>query len=320
MPARDPHLTPPTAAARRASPAALVVVGSVLIAWSGIFVRLAELPATTSAFLRCSYAVPLLALLSWWWRRSGRSTPLDTRQWHWSIVAGVCFGADLVFWHVSIGAVGAGLATVLGNTQVVLFPLGAWLVWRERPTPRQLLVLPLLLVGIVFIAGVFGSDSYGSDPVLGAITGLLTGVAYAGFLLAMRAGAPDGGRTPVASLTIATTVAGLVAAVVGIVAGSFEPAPTWPAHGWMLLLAWGCQVLAWLLIAGSLTRVTAARVSLLLLVQPVTALLLGMLVLAEDPSLQQWIGALLVLGGVAFGSRTPRRRRALQDPSAAPAR
>lgn len=296
------------------------MLGTILIAWSGIFVRLADLPATTSAFLRCAYAVPLLALLSWWWRRSGRSTPLDARQWRWSIIAGICFGADLVFWHVSIGAVGAGLATVLGNTQVLLFPLGAWLVWRERPTGRQLLVLPLLLVGIVFIAGVFGSDSYGSDPVLGAITGLLTGVAYSGFLLAMRAGAPDGGRTPVASLTIATTVAGLVAAAVGVVAGSFDPAPSWPAHGWMLLLAWGSQVLAWLLIAGSLTRVAAARVSILLLIQPVTALLLGMVVLAEDPSLQQWIGALLVLGGVAFGSRTPRRRRPLQEPSAAPTR
>lgn len=282
----------------------------MLIAWSGIFVRLAGLPATTSAFLRCAYAVPPLALLAWWWVRSGRAQRLDARQWRWAAVAGISFGADLVLWHISIGAVGAGLATVLGNTQVFLFPLGAWLAWGERPSRRQLAVLPVLVLGIVLIAGVVGRDSFGSNPLLGAVTGVLTGVAYAGFLLAMRAGTARAGGTPVATLTVATAIAGIVAALAGVASGTFEPAPTWPAHGWMLLLAWGCQVLAWLLISGSLTRVSAARVSILLLVQPVTALVLGVIVLAEDPSAAQWIGALLVLAGVVVGSTASRARLA----------
>lgn len=296
-------------------PALLVVLGSVLIAWSGIFVRLADLPATTSAFLRCAYAVPPLALLAWWWVRSGRAEPLDARQWRWAIVAGVSFGADLVLWHVSIGAVGAGLATVLGNTQVFLFPLAAWLVWSERPTGRQLAVLPVLCVGIVLIAGVLGGESFGRDPVLGAVTGVLTGVAYAAFLVAMRGGTAKRGGTPVATLAVATTIAGVIAAVSGIVAGSFDPRPTWPEHGWMLLLALGCQVVAWLLISGSLTRVRAARVSILLLVQPVTALVLGVVVLGEDPSMEQWVGALLVLVGVVAGSAAPRPSVAAEPPA-----
>jgi drug/metabolite transporter (DMT)-like permease len=282
-------------------PALLVLVGSVLIAWSGIFVRLAHLPPTTSAFLRCAYAVPPLALLAWWWVRTGRAHRLTSRQWRWALFAGVSFGADLVLWHISIGAVGAGLATVLGNTQVFLFPLAAWLAWREQPTRRQLAVLPVLVVGIVLISGAIGGHSFGAHPALGAITGVLTGVAYAGFLVAMRAGAPEDG-TPIATLAVATFVAGLVAAACGLVAGNFDPSWSWPAHGWMLLLAWSCQVLAWLLISGSLRRVRAARVSILLLVQPVTALGLGVLVLAEAPSLAQWLGAALVLVGVLFGA------------------
>ena len=47
--------------------------------------------------------------------------------------AGVLFAADLTFWHHSIEAVGAGLATVLGNIQVVLVGLLAWVVLGERP-------------------------------------------------------------------------------------------------------------------------------------------------------------------------------------------
>lgn len=293
-----------TAPARSVNPTWLVVAGSLLIAWSGIFVRLAELPAATSAFYRCAYAVPPLVLLAWHWRRTGRAEALTARQWGWALLAGICFGADLVLWHVSIGAVGAGLATVLGNLQVVLFPFGAWLVWQEHPTRLQLAVLPVLVVGIVLISGIVGSAAFGDDPVLGAITGALTGVAYAGFLLAMRAGSPDSGGTPVATLTIATAVAAAFALVCALIAGTFDATPPWPAVGWMLLLAWGCQVIAWLLISGSLRRVRAARMSILLLVQPVTALVLGVLVLAEDPSPAQWAGSAIVLGGVLIAGRT----------------
>ncbi len=293
-----------------ATPVLAVVAGSVLIAWSGILVRLADLPPATAAFLRCAYAVPLLVALAWWWRRSGRAGAMTRRELRWAIFAGVSFGADLVLWHVAIGAVGAGLATVLGNTQVFLFPFAAWLVWREKPTRRQLAVLPALLVGIVLISGVVGSGAYGDDPLLGVITGLLTAVAYAGFLVGMRGASPARGRTPVAALAVATSVAALFSAASGALLGDFDPTPTWPAHGWMVLLAWACQVLAWLLISGSLAHVRAARVSILLLVQPLTALLLGVVVLSEDPSVAQWFGALALLVGVVVGGAGGREERA----------
>ena len=47
------------------------------------------------------------------------------------------FAADLTFWHYSIEAVGAGLATVLGNIQVVLVALLAWAVLGERPAAAR---------------------------------------------------------------------------------------------------------------------------------------------------------------------------------------
>ena len=45
--------------------------------------------------------------------------------------AGVFFAADLIFWHHAIEDVGAGLATVLGNLQVVIVPFAAWAVLRR---------------------------------------------------------------------------------------------------------------------------------------------------------------------------------------------
>jgi drug/metabolite transporter (DMT)-like permease len=79
--------------------------------------------------------------------------------------------------------VGAGLATVLGNVQVVLVPLAAWLLLSERPAGRIAAAVPIVLIGVVLISGVIGERAYGSDPGLGVLFGVLTAVAYAGFLL-----------------------------------------------------------------------------------------------------------------------------------------
>ena len=54
---------------------------------------------------------------------------------------------DLLFWHHAIEYVGAGLATVLGNLQVLIVGVVAWLVFGERPSRDTLLALPVVLVG-----------------------------------------------------------------------------------------------------------------------------------------------------------------------------
>ena len=71
------------------------------------------------------------------------------------------FAIDLILWHHSIGDVGAGLATVLANVQVVLVPLVAWavLIWfgvavvasLAVPLDWQRYYLPLILVAIVVL-------------------------------------------------------------------------------------------------------------------------------------------------------------------------
>ena len=114
---------------------------------------------------------------------------------------------DLVFWHHAIAAVGAGLATVLGNVQVVIVPLAAWAFLRERPAGRTLAAVPIVLFGVVLISGVIGAGAYGSNPALGVLFGVLTAVTYAGFLLVLRAGSSDL-RRPAGPLFYATLSGG----------------------------------------------------------------------------------------------------------------
>jgi drug/metabolite transporter (DMT)-like permease len=288
-------------------PLAAAVLGALIIAVSAILVRKANVEPSTAAFFRCAYALPPLALLGWLERR--RYGPRAAGQRRLALIAGFFFAADLILWHHAINAVGAGLATVLGNTQVVMVPLIAWLVLSERPSARVAAAVPVVLLGVVLISGVIGGGAFGNDPLLGVVFGLSTGVAYAGFLLILRRGNADH-RRPAGPLFDATASAAAFCLLIGFPLGELDLVPTLPAHAWLLLLALGVQVVGWLVISVSLPRLPAALTSVVLTIQPVGSVLLGILLLAEAPSSFQLLGTLCILAGLAIATlRRPDPRR-----------
>jgi drug/metabolite transporter (DMT)-like permease len=291
-------------------PAAVAVAGAVTIAFSAILVHLAQVSPSTAAIFRCAYALPVLGLLAWLEDR--RHGPRPLRERLLAVPAGVFFAADLIFWHHAIEDVGAGLATVLGNLQVVVVPFAAWAVLGERVQTRILLALPLVCSGVLLISGALESGAYGENPTRGVMYGLLTGLTYAGFILVLRQAGSDLRRTagPLFDTTLVSTV---VAVIAGVAVGEADLVPAWPAHGWLILLALSSQVLGWLLIAASLPRLPAALTSVTLTIQPVGSVLLGMVLLGEDPSALQLAGVACILAGLVSVAlrRVPQRARAV---------
>jgi len=270
-------------------------IGVVCISFSAILVRAAQVSPSTAAFFRAIYAIPFLAVV-WLWGR-GRDHR-DARSRWIAVAAGLVLALDLTVWHNSIEMVGAGLATVLANAQVIFVALAAWLVWRERPSTATLWIGPAVIAGLVLVSGLGRDDAYGSNPTLGVILGASTGIAYAAFLIVFRMAtrrhdAPPAG--PLLDATIGTAVGSLV---LGVMFGTVSFAPTWPAHGWLVLLAIVSQVVGWLLIATALPKLPALETSVLLLIQPVAALLWGRLFFAETMSWIQAGGVLIVIVGV----------------------
>jgi drug/metabolite transporter (DMT)-like permease len=276
-------------------PVLTAILGALTIAFSAIFVRLADVSPATAAVFRCAYALPPLALLAWYEQR--RYGPRAAGQAQLAWIAGAFFAADLVLWHHAIQEVGAGLATVLGNTQVVIVPIAALLFLRERPGARVAASVPLVLIGVVLISGVLGAEAYGRNPVLGVLFGLGTGLAYAGFLLVQRRANADH-RRPAGPLFDATLSAAVCSLLIGLPLGELDLVPTWPAHGWLVLLALSVQVLGWLLISISLPRLPAAVTSVVLTIQPVGSVLLGIWLLAEAPSPFQLFGVAFIIAGL----------------------
>jgi drug/metabolite transporter (DMT)-like permease len=292
----------------------IAFAGALTIAFSAILVHQADVHPATAAVYRCAYALPLLALFAWRERRRyGARAPGQQR---FAMVAGLFFAVDLICWHQAIADVGAGLATVLGNLQVVVVPFAAWAVLGERPGRRILAALPLTLIGVLFISGALEDGAYGAHPVRGVVFGALTGLSYAGFILVLRHGNEDL-RRPAGPLFDATWVSALAALAAALVLGVDDLVPAWPSAGWLVTLGLTSQVLGWMLISVSLPRLPAALTSMILTIQPVGSVLLGIVLLGEEPSVLQLAGAACILAGLV--SIAARRRAASARLPQAPA-
>src|SRR5918997_1848865 len=114
-------------------PLAFAAAGALVIAFSAILVRLAEVAPSTAAVFRCLYALPLLGLLAWLERR--RYGPRSSRERQIAALVGVI----------------------------------AWAVLGERPDARSALAVPVVMFGVVLISGAIGAGAYGDDPLLGAV-------------------------------------------------------------------------------------------------------------------------------------------------------
>jgi drug/metabolite transporter (DMT)-like permease len=261
---------------------------------------------STGTFYRAVFGLPLLVLVAVAeWRRYG---PLPREAVRLAAIAGVFFTGDLMFWHHAIEAVGAGLATVLGNLQVIVVGFFAWLLLGERPSRSTLLALPIVLVGVVLISGVVGEGAYGAAPQLGVVLGIATAFCYSAYLLIIRRGGRDP-RRPAGPVAIATVFVVLSSFVVGEVVGDLDLTP--PAQGlfWLALLGVTSQSAGYLLISISLPRLPAVITSIILLSQPVMSMGLAIVLLGETPSGTQLLGVGLVIGGIAAATIPVARLR-----------
>jgi drug/metabolite transporter (DMT)-like permease len=283
----------------RDRPLLLAALGALCISSSGVLVELAASGAATTAFFRCALALPLLTPIAVIEQR--RLGARRHRARLTACLAGLLFAVNLVLWTHAINDVGAGIATVLGNLQVVFVAAAAWALFGDRPSRRFATALPVVFAGVVLVSGLAGKPSFGGHPVEGIVYGVGTSLAYAAFLLILR-NATDTAHVA-GPLVDATATAVVGALVLGALFGGLDLLPPWRSLGWLLVLAVSSQTVGWLFITSSLPRLQPALSSLMLLLQPIAAVGLAALVLSEHPTALQLLGAALICGGVLMVAR-----------------
>lgn len=287
----------------------VTVAGAVVIGWSAILVDLSQTGPVTVSIYRLGYAAAVLWILlgvECWCRRRRFTSDLLAPSPR-AACAGLLFAVSVLLQNASIDALGAGLATVLDNTHVVVIALATWAITRRAPRRAVLAAVPLVLAGVALIAAA-GNPTAGGDGShgWGVTAALLTACAYAGYVALLRPGhvaAPTTPHPPLILLPIThiVTVALPVALATGVVGGA-DLTPPAASHGWLILLALGPQVLGWTLISLGSVKLDVLVTGLILTLQPVISLVLAGLVLGEQLSGVQGIGCAVVVLGLVIGT------------------
>jgi len=284
---------------RLINPRLPLYAGATLISLSPVWVKLVGVAPTVSGFYRVLIGGGALALYLLVTRRR---LELSRTVAAILMLSGLFFAADLWLWHRSIGGIGPGLATLLGNFQVFFMMLAGVLFLHQAPTARQLIAVPLAVVGLAMIVGLEW-QTLTPNYRLGIVFGLMTAVMYAGYLLTLReARTRSKHRAPTREVAAVSLATALLLGIAARFEGVSLAIPTLVDAGWLVSYGILSHCIGWLLIAASLPRVPATEAGLALLLQPTLSFAWDVLLFARPVTAIELAGAAIVLVALYLGS------------------
>jgi drug/metabolite transporter (DMT)-like permease len=268
-----------------------LALGVICIGTSAIFVKIASVPGTISAFYRVFFAG--LALLPMRLFQKKQSFP------PWSELrliglGGLAFAGDLVLWNTSILLTSAAAATLLANNSPLWVGLGATLIFREKLPLKYWLGLVIALTGMAIIVG--GNAIQELRFNLGDLLAIGASFLYAAYMLITQKA-----RAKIDTLTLNLfTMLACIIILLPVIFLFQQRVTGFNMQTWLALAGLGLvpQFIGWLAINYAMGHLPAARVSVTLLGQSVVTAILGIIFLNELLSLADIAGGALVLLGI----------------------
>lgn len=284
---------------QRQTAAFALVFGAILISTSSVWVKLADIAPTVSGFYRMAIGGGLLIVIC----------VITGRQlWHSGaytlklFFAAAFFAVDLWLWHRSILFVGPGLATVLGNFQVFFMTLFGVLFLSERVGWRFLTGLGLAFIGLFLLVGVDWAN-FDADYRIGVVYGLLTAVAYTGFMLVLRqVQGMQSALSPMSNLGMVSLMCAGILAILAVFEGDSFAINDNQTLFSMISLGVFCQVIGWVMITRSMPLLATSLVGLILLLQPALSMLWDIVFFSRPSSTLDMIGFVAVMMGIYVAS------------------
>ncbi len=270
---------------------AAVLFGSTFLVVKGALSGAGPVPFVAVRFL---IAAAILAPVAW--RR-----PATPGEWGAGVAAGVPLLAGYLLQTAGLRLVTSSVSAFITDLLVVIVPVLSAMAWKRWPRARVWAGAALAGGGLYLLTG--------ARPTLGLGEALTLGCAL-GFALNLVVLARVASRhDPVRLTAIQLAVVGVGALVPGFFYGGYG------LSGGALLAALYtavvASVLAFVLQTWGQRRLSASRAALLLMLEPVTAAMVG---LATGVPLRPLaaVGAGLVLAGIAVSEALPSPRRRLR--------
>lgn len=284
----------------------ILTIGVLSIATSAVLVRIASGAAETSGvgfslFLSAArLSIATLVLLPCW--RNFSIATVSRKAVGYAIAAGVCLALHFATWTSSLSFTSIAVSTTLVTTNPIWIALLCWWWYGHRPRPltRWGIFIALLgssAIGISSTTAVFT----GSNPLLGNGFALV-GAWFASLYILFGRAAQQQGLSLGHYVGIAYATAALfLLPLPGLLGINYIGYP-WQVYAAIAVMTIVGQVIGHTSINWSLTQMSPTIVALCLLFEPVGASVLGAILFGEFPTLNLWLGAAIVLVGVALAT------------------
>jgi drug/metabolite transporter, DME family len=213
-----------------------------------------------------------------------------------TVLAGACIALYQITFFAAVARTGVAVGTMVAiGSSPVIAGLLDWLVRRERPGNRWCQATLLAVMGCSLLVWTGGGISVN---LVGILLALGAGASYAGYTLAMKQ-MLTGDRSPDAVVAVAFCLgAVLLLPLLRVAELGWITQP----RGLLVMLHLGiiATALSYQLFVRGLQSVPVATAVTLSLAEPLTASLLGIIVVGERLVTLSLVGMLLIFGGLAL--------------------
>lgn len=284
----------------------LAMLATILIwAFNYVFAKVALEYIDPMAFNALRYLVAASIVVSWW-RWQGESEKLSKCDFWLMLGIGLWgYGLYQIFFIVGLKFTTAGNSALFGATAPLWTALLGLFLGRERLSALSWVGIVLALVGVsTVILGGQAHVSLNPSQILGDLLIIVSTMIWASFTVMSKAPLARHSYTQFVALGIsAGAILLLIAGAPALVSLDWAGVPWWV---YLVIFFSGAlsNAAAYLMWANAVAKVGPARTSIFLNLNPVLTLILGVVTLNEPIVLLQIIGAMAVLLGVWWTTRS----------------
>lgn len=250
-------------------------------------------------FLRTSLCLPILALLA---TMRKESLKISAKGLQMAVILSAFYASTLALLISSYSLIPTGLATSFHFGYPAFTVVLAFLLYRHRPRMLHIICIVLSLLGIYLMQGTSGGLN-----MLGVTIAVLSGLTHAAYMMQVQH--PELMKIPALVLNFYTHLFAflLIASALPFQKGLALP-PSAKGWGAVLGMTFIVAIAAVMLLQTGLRYISAPRASILSTLEPVTSIIVGVLIFSERLTFQSVIGLILVLGSVVILSLSKEKR------------
>lgn len=282
-------------------------VAALLFGLTGIFGELIQADPMAITAGRAGFAVLALWMVI---RHQGESPfkGLERRHVGVLILAGTMLAIHWVTFFIAVKVAGVAVATLGFASFPAFITLCEWLVFRERISISEWLILTLVTLGLVLVTPSF---DFRDTATVGLAWAVASGFSFAAFTLINRRAAAQIPAQQVACWENLVVV--VLTLPLGFTSLTQLDALNWL---WVALLGVLCTALSHYLLVASLMVLKARSAGIIIALEPVYAIFFAAILFAQYPSLRALLGGAIMIAAIVWsGLRRPSEKR--RSPAAA---